>query len=298
MQNDATLNGTGRVIGTVTAQAGSFVAPGHSPGKLIIDGNDTQQPGSTLALEINGTTPGTTQDQIEVTGSNRVVTLTGSTLSVTTESKLPNGADITNINNVSSTSTVVGTFTDLPEGGTIVVGTRGADITYQGGTGNDVVLHVNTDDFGDAPTAAQSGFANSYPVTTAQDGARHLVTGPRLGANVVTERDGLPNATATGDDTNNAIDDEDGVLSLSTLIRSVNVATIASVTVDLQSPDASSNKLDAWLDFNFDGDWDDIGEQILVSANLGTTAGPKVLSFEIPASVPNGWAWRGVRLTD
>ena len=28
-------------------------------------------------------------------------------------------------------------------------------------------------DFGDAPTAAQSGFANSYPVTVAQDGARH-----------------------------------------------------------------------------------------------------------------------------
>ena len=150
MQHGATLNGTGRVIGTITAQAGSFVAPGHSPGKLIIDGNDTQQPGSTLALEINGTTPGTNQDQIEVTGSNRVVTLTGSTLSVTTESKLPNGADITIINNVSSTSTVVGTFTDLPEGGTIVVGTivvgtSGADITYQGGTGNDVVLHVNID---------------------------------------------------------------------------------------------------------------------------------------------------------
>ena len=37
-------------------------------------------------------------------------------------------------------------------------------------------------DFGDAPTAAQSGFAGSYPTTLATDRARHVIVvgGPSL----------------------------------------------------------------------------------------------------------------------
>ena len=37
-------------------------------------------------------------------------------------------------------------------------------------------------DLGDAPTAAQSGFAGSYPTKLADDGARHWPAGPMLGA--------------------------------------------------------------------------------------------------------------------
>jgi hypothetical protein len=51
-------------------------------------------------------------------------------------------------------------------------------------------------DFDDAPTAAQSGFPSSYPTTLADLGARHLATGPTLGANRDVESDGRPNPAA------------------------------------------------------------------------------------------------------
>ncbi len=43
-----------------------------------------------------------------------------------------------------------------------------------------------------------------------------------------------------------------------------------------------SGSLDAWIDFNSDGDWNDSGEQIFASQAL--TAGVNSLSFSVPAS--------------
>jgi hypothetical protein len=53
-------------------------------------------------------------------------------------------------------------------------------------------------DFGDAP--------ESYGTLLSDDGARHVATGPRLGASRDAERDGFPSATSGGDGS-----DEDGV---------------------------------------------------------------------------------------
>ncbi len=70
-------------------------------------------------------------------------------------------------------------------------------------------------DFGDAPSAAQSGFASSYPTLFVNNGARHVI--PNGGATLYlgavapdAESDGQPNSTATGDDLAGT-DDEDGV---------------------------------------------------------------------------------------
>ena len=52
-------------------------------------------------------------------------------------------------------------------------------------------------DFGDAPTAEQSGFASSYPTTLSSSGASHTATGPMLGASRGVESDGQPTAGAT-----------------------------------------------------------------------------------------------------
>lgn len=64
-------------------------------------------------------------------------------------------------------------------------------------------------DFGDLPDSP-------YPTLLASNGARHrTTTGLRLGDNVDAEGDGVPNASAMGDDTAYVIgtaDDEDGVL--------------------------------------------------------------------------------------
>lgn len=144
-------------------------------------------------------------------------------------------------------------------------------------------------EFGDAPSAAQSGFASSYPVTLAEDGARHADAGATLGPNLDLETDGLHSANADGDDSTGSPDDEDGVTFVGgSLTAAFSIATTGTVEIDLQDPDLSSNLLDAWIDWNQDGDWLDAGEQILTSYNLGTDAGVQAVSFTIPQDLgPN-----------
>ncbi|MBX3438302.1 MAG: hypothetical protein KF861_12480 [Planctomycetaceae bacterium] len=87
----------------------------------------------------------------------------------------------------------------------------------------DAVLPALAFDFGDAPTAAQSGFESSYPTTLAANGARHVVTGNtlRLGASRDAEANGQPHATASGDGA-----DENGIA-----IGNLEVGTTVGATV-------------------------------------------------------------------
>jgi hypothetical protein len=147
-------------------------------------------------------------------------------------------------------------------------------------------------EWGDAPTKAQSGFAASYPTTAADDGAWHPWTGPRLGAQRDTEGDGLPHASALGDD-QDAFDDEDGVTFLASLHSSAAHDTAASLLVDLQN--AANAKLDAWIDFNRDGDWADAGERILSGQAL--TSGNNAISFTVPANAALGTTFARFRLS-
>ena len=98
-------------------------------------------------------------------------------------------------------------------------------------------------DWGDAPTAAQSGFAGTYPTLLANNGPRHtqLPGGLRLGATVDADLDGQPDATATGDGA-----DEDGV----TLPSAIVINTNANITVNA----SAAGILNAWVDFSRDGD--------------------------------------------
>ena len=117
-------------------------------------------------------------------------------------------------------------------------------------------------DFGDAPSG--------YPVEL-PGGARHLATGPRLGDLRDVEPDGQPSTLADGDGS-----DEDGVMFGSIGVN----ASVAGVNIDLQNAEAA--KVDAWIDFNGDGDWDDAGEQILNSADV--VAGMQTLNFVVPST--------------
>lgn len=158
-------------------------------------------------------------------------------------------------------------------------------------------LEILNADFGDAPTASQSGFAASYPVLFDDGGAAHVAIGPQLGTSRDTELEGVASANASGDDTAN-LADEDGV---SFVVSSLNVSPTepytGTVLVDLQNPDVSSNRLDAWIDFNQDGDWADSGEQIFTNTDLGTAAGSKELSFTIPAGAKTGSTFSRYRLS-
>ena len=126
-------------------------------------------------------------------------------------------------------------------------------------------------DFGDAPDPA-------YPTTLASNGARHRMGGGLyMGAGVDVELDGQPDETASGDDVLDGNDDEDGVT-----FGVLRQGATAPVTVTV----SGEGYLNAWADFNADGDWADVGEPIFV--RQGLTTGTHQLSFLVPGKALTG----------
>jgi hypothetical protein len=133
-------------------------------------------------------------------------------------------------------------------------------------------------DYGDAPDP-------TYPTLSGNGGASHVLgqNGPRLGACVDAESNGQPNAGATGDDTalgspvfgtcsNN--DDEDGVT-----IPALTEGSASNLTINVSN---AACVLNAWIDFNGDGDWNDAGEQ--VATNAAMAIGANTLAVTPPAA--------------
>ena len=135
-------------------------------------------------------------------------------------------------------------------------------------------------DFGDAPAP--------YPTLLADDGARHqiTVTGPRLGAAIDADADGLPDAAALGDD-NLVTDDEDGVTFVDPLARGTSAAIEVEAT--------AAGMLNAWIDFDGNGDWSDPGEQVFTDEPL--VAGVNALSVPIPAGATVGATFARFRVS-
>jgi uncharacterized repeat protein (TIGR02543 family) len=121
-------------------------------------------------------------------------------------------------------------------------------------------------DFGDAPDP-------TYPTLLAGDGARHvIVPGYHLGAGIDSENDGQPDQNADGDEF------DDGVIFGANLVQGVP----APVTITASAP----GFINAWIDLNVDGDWDDAGEQIF--ADQAVAAGANLLHVAVPADAAPG----------
>lgn len=136
-------------------------------------------------------------------------------------------------------------------------------------------------DFGDAPTSLQSGFTSSYPTRLVDNGAFHKRSTLFLGTSSDAESDGLPNATATGDDTNVG-NDENGILFPLSNVIGVSAASTSSFIAIA----SGVGFLDAWIDFNRDGDWADAGEQI--ATKLALVSGSNSVGFTIPQTASAG----------
>ncbi len=172
----------------------------------------------------------------------------------------------------------------FPVGGEHTVVFNGTALTDNYNFGN-----LPSRDFGDAP--------DSYRTTIAAGGPSHgLTAGLRIGA--VTDRDlnGQPTTAANGDDINGqlnlngtVIDDEDGVRLLSPL----GPGGTASVELSLTNETGTAAYVQAWVDFNIDGDFTDPGEQIATNLLLGT--GVHILPVTVPSNASVGTTYARVR---
>lgn len=147
-------------------------------------------------------------------------------------------------------------------------------------------------DFGDAPISVAGAGGFNYPTLLSQNGARHrVIPNFMLGTRIDTEPDGQPNSNATGDDVNpTAADDEDGVSFTSALTAGAN----ATVQVVGTMGATVTGRLNAWVDFNRDGDWNDAGEQIFTDVTIAN--GINNLSFVVPSWAAGGPTFARFRL--
>ena len=146
------------------------------------------------------------------------------------------------------------------------------------------IVRQQNADFGDA--------AEHYPVLIDDDGARHQADGPILGSQRDREHDGQPSADAKGDDEDASPSDEDGITFLSSIVTNPANPTGAS----FQLIASQSAMLDAWIDFNRDGDWLDAGERLFESS-LDVNQGGNVIGFNIPAGAVEGDTFARFRLS-
>lgn len=139
----------------------------------------------------------------------------------------------------------------------------------------DEMVIIEGFDYGDAPDPA-------YPTLVASDGARHVDgVGLFLGLSVDHEPDGQPTALADGDDTNGA-DDEDGIVFTTGLG--------AGLTASVDVTASGAGLLSAWIDFNADGDWADVGEQIFTDESLASGVNPLIFSIPLDATLGTTFA--------
>ncbi len=142
--NGGTLGGVGSV-GTITCGAGGTINPGATTASLVTGilyaSNLMLNAATTLALDLNGATPGSEHDQLNVAGS---VNLGGCTLSFSGTIGTNDGGTAFKIINNAGPNPVTGTFNGLPEGALFNVSGRQYQITYQGGDSNDVVLTITS----------------------------------------------------------------------------------------------------------------------------------------------------------
>ncbi|MCX7417981.1 MAG: cadherin domain-containing protein, partial [Planctomycetia bacterium] len=240
---------------------------------------DGDPAGSTIIVNsANGTTVGTTAVSTDPAGGTVTFTLTN------------NAGGRFTINNSSGVVTVANS--------TLITSASNHTITVQASDGvltstADFTINVTniSADFGDAPTAAQTGFASSYPTGFSNNGAFHLPTGPTLGATRDVEFDGQPNLAASGDDTTGGTDDEDGI----TFLSNFETGRGTAIRINVQNAAVTGSFLDAWIDWNRDGDWNDAGEQI--SAGQALVSGNNNLTINTPTTASLGDTYARFRLS-
>ena len=179
-------------------------------------------------------------------------------------------------------------------------------------------------DYGDAPEMEDSSREDvpfGYPTTLRREGAFHITnqegffgapadrTDTRIGATVDGEPQAQPSTEADGDDNGNLYD-EDGirfgagfvpVRAFSEPRDRLGVRSTYGLTPGANAtfvPLANrEGKMDAWIDFNRDGDWDDPGEQIADSITVSGGPNYTPITFKVPDTADLGWTFGRFRFS-
>ncbi|MHC5144567.1 MAG: DUF7901 domain-containing protein, partial [Planctomycetota bacterium] len=169
--------------------------------------------------------------------------------------------------------------------------------SFEDGESEDYLLRIDPSqsdelDFGDAPDNALGTGPGDYQTVLADNGARHIITagGPFFddgsGTDTPdTEPDGQQDPQALGDD-NDGNDDEDGVV-----VPPLVIGQTVTITFDVGGPGGG---VEAFIDWNADGDWTDAGEA-LPSASYGP--GPASMNVTVPASAVVGPTFARFRIS-
>ena len=166
VNNGGTLGGTGSIARAITVNAGGRLAPGTSPGVLTVgpaapaadQGSLTMADGSTLQVELGGTTPGNAAanyDQVRVTNTAGAVTLAPEAVldAVLVNGFAPAAADPFYILALEPGATLSGVFNGVPDNGTI---------TFPGGGSAQISYDANWT--GDPATSAFDGGGNDVAI--------------------------------------------------------------------------------------------------------------------------------------
>ncbi|MGC6442373.1 MAG: HYR domain-containing protein [Rubripirellula sp.] len=198
------------------------------------------------------------------------------------------GADLQNIDSIPTLHQYASDIADLSlsfraSPNQVPIGNSPVTFTATDDSGNETSVEVNLIvvgpfDFGDA--------ASQYPVALESNGARHRPSPLHLGPQIDFDLDGFVSTDASGDG-----EDDDGVWFLTTLASSPDATNIASLAIE----STGVGLVDAWIDFNHDGDWLDAGEQILETVTVQT--GLNLLSFLVPAGLEFNMSFSRIRLS-
>jgi fimbrial isopeptide formation D2 family protein/uncharacterized repeat protein (TIGR01451 family) len=151
------------------------------------------------------------------------------------------------------------------------------------------VLAANLD-YGDAPTSLTS--IDAALISTYTSASHQIGNGTYLGMSVDAETTNQPNVNANGDDNNGTPNDEDGVtFPIGGNTRVLTSGASNSLTIKA----STSGFLNAWIDWNQDGDWNDSGEKI--ATNLNLNSGDNTLMVTVPLTAPHGVTYSRFRFS-
>lgn len=144
---------------------------------------------------------------------------------------------------------------------------------------HDLAIITTFYDYGDLPDAGAGVGMGDYETIDANTGPSHLIIdGLLLGLIVDDELDGNPSPLGDGDD-NSPQDDEDGVI----LPASIPPDATITIPIAVTNTTGQTAYLEAWVDWNGDGDFDDLNEAIIVWDDSSGSFPPSVT-----LTVPSG----------